>query len=831
VKKRSYLIVALAAAIVLSGSIYAYTYLTAGGMITVTELEDIATTNATATQPDWDSVTANLSEKLIVQEDLETASGTAITLNVPNVTVTGANRVLYVFVTMNNDFYETTSSVKWKSGVSEQDFGSAIATIADDDDAQTEVFRLVAPTTGTDTVYCTFSAAVGTGVAAAVLSLSGVDQTTPNGTVATDYLTDQTDFDLTVTSGGSTEVVYAAVACEYGTLTSDDPGSEIWNLTQTNHQSAGGKKTGASPNVTFGWGSGFISHWAAAGFSVKPAPTADPTLGEVPTGDLFTVNPNPAYSGDLQVDVYLSNTSNLAKAYQYLNMELYLESSVSANETPNHRLITLQNGRAAFTLLNIAPAEAVWTQTSQADFEAGTLYQVDTTTSPGDVLLDTFSDNVSDNFTDESKIASKTNLVVTGGQVKLTSTDGTETLRPNAAGTYTQCDPIGDSPNWQCVDEAIPDSNTYVRTVGGATELDTYNIPDHSEGSGSINSVTVYTRSEGSSGVGRHDAQTVIRTYGTNYFGTVTALDTDWMNISTIYTTNPYTTDNWAWDEIDALEIGVRQYDNGGGYPRTTQVYVEVDYTTYDSPGILTSINLLSGETVKSIDSFGYTASAIPSGTDLKVQFSTDNTTWYNSAGTPGGWDTMSQGTHAIDLSGLGWSGANFYYKMEFTSDGTATPVLDDIIVNFSSSYTSGTLTSSAYDSAWATDWITISFTVDEPSGTDIKFQIRTATTEAGLSTATWYGPTSTTDYYQTSGNATNPVHDGDQWIQCKAYFSGLVDDTPTLSDVSIAYESPGIPYLLEVIGGGYGLVSDNISDWGAGWTVTPEFYCEVTQR
>ncbi|MFB0559416.1 MAG: hypothetical protein ACETVS_02660, partial [Dehalococcoidales bacterium] len=125
----------------------------------------------------------------------------------------------------------------------------------------------------------------------------------------------------------------------------------------------------------------------------------------------------------------------------------------------------------------------------------------------------------------------------------------------------------------------------------------------------------------------------------------------------------------------------------------------------------------------------------------------------------------------------------------------------------------------------------TISFTVDEPSGTDIKFQIRTAATEAGLSSATWYGPTGTDDYYQVSGTLINPVHDGDRWIQYKAYFAGPGDITPTLSDVSITYYAEAVAYTIKVIGGGYCLVSDNASEWGEGWTITPEFYCEAEHR
>jgi len=179
----------------------------------------------------------------------------------------------------------------------------------------------------------------------------------------------------------------------------------------------------------------------------------------------------------------------------------------------------------------------------------------------------------------------------------------------------------------------------------------------------------------------------------------------------------------------------------------------------------------------------------------------------------------------------LGWSGDNFYYKMEFTSDGTDTPVLDEISVNFSTYYASGDLTSSTYDSGHDADWGTISFTIDEPSATNIQFQIRTAATEGGLSAATWYGPTGTGDYYTTSGTNINSVHDGDRWIQYKAYFSGPGDDTPTLSDVSITYSAEAVSFTVEVTGGSYCLVSTDTSEWEAGWTVTPEFYCLIMQR
>ena len=77
--------------------------------------------------------------------------------------------------------------------------------------------------------------------------------------------------------------------------------------------------------------------------------------GDVPIGNLFDITPDDDYTGDLAVKVYLTNTGDLVKAYEYLNMKLYLEGSVEAGETPNYQLLTLDNGEAAFNLQGYAP--------------------------------------------------------------------------------------------------------------------------------------------------------------------------------------------------------------------------------------------------------------------------------------------------------------------------------------------------------------------------------------------------------------------------------------------------------------------------------------------
>jgi len=108
-------------------------------------------------------------------------------------------------------------------------------------------------------------------------------------------------------------------------------------------------------------------------------------------------------------------------------------------------------------------------------------------------------------------------------------------------------------------------------------EIDTYNLEDHSQGSGTINSVTVYIRTRATSGT--HAAEVVIRTHGTDYFGNYTSpVPTSYTDISATWTTNPNTSSAWTWAEIDALEAGVKHYNQGAGSVRTTRVYVYVDY-------------------------------------------------------------------------------------------------------------------------------------------------------------------------------------------------------------------------------------------------------------
>ncbi|MQY81276.1 MAG: hypothetical protein GH158_03440 [Dehalococcoidia bacterium] len=69
---------------------------------------------------------------------------------------------------------------------------------------------------------------------------------------------------------------------------------------------------------------------------------------------MFDITPNAAYTGGVQVGIYLTNAANLTRAYKYINMKLYLEGSEEAGKTPGYQLMNLQNGIAIFNLVGIS---------------------------------------------------------------------------------------------------------------------------------------------------------------------------------------------------------------------------------------------------------------------------------------------------------------------------------------------------------------------------------------------------------------------------------------------------------------------------------------------
>ena len=80
-----------------------------------------------------------------------------------------------------------------------------------------------------------------------------------------------------------------------------------------------------------------------------------------------------------------------------------------------------------------------------------------------------------------------------------------------------------------------------------------------------------------------------------------------------------------------------------------------------------------------------------------------------------------------------------------------------------------------------------LSWDADTPAGTSLKFQLRSAASEEELENAQWYGPVGTDDYYAASGAAISTIHNGQHWVQYKAFFeTDNPDEAPVLNSVTI---------------------------------------------
>ena len=165
-----------------------------------------------------------------------------------------------------------------------------------------------------------------------------------------------------------------------------------------------------------------------------------------------------------------------------------------------------------------------------------------------------------------------------------------EILRPNAAGDEMSvpCQVPGPGEHWDKVDDTgMGDGdNTYVTTcyMTGVWYRDLYNLPNPSA-AGPINKITVYAR------IGGH-ARITIETGGSIYESPTIDSMMAWTLRSYEWTTNPQTGLAWTWSDINALQIGVNLYGQliqGVKASACTQVYVEVDYTSWVLPIVSTS--------------------------------------------------------------------------------------------------------------------------------------------------------------------------------------------------------------------------------------------------
>ena len=299
---RFYLIIAFILALVLSSGAYAYAFSTASETINIAEpTGDIATSNKTATQPYWDSVLTPVNDAEIFRPDGDGDETDIDTIE------------------------PTTPTTHWDK-VSEESSDSDGTYVATDSNVwQEDLYNINNHSTQT------------AGGTINYVKVYMVSRVTANATQSNAYIHIKTN-------GAEYNGTEETLTTDYATYSyqwDDNPQtSAAWTWDEID-----------ALQIGVGLRRPAVSEYAqCTQVYVEVNFDAPPLSGNLTTDNLFVVTPNVDYTGDLAVKVYLVNTDNLTKAYQSLNMELYLEGSVEAGQIPNYRLLTLENGMAAFQL-------------------------------------------------------------------------------------------------------------------------------------------------------------------------------------------------------------------------------------------------------------------------------------------------------------------------------------------------------------------------------------------------------------------------------------------------------------------------------------------------
>lgn len=234
----------------------------------------------------------------------------------------------------------------------------------------------------------------------------------------------------------------------------------------------------------------------------------------------------------------------------------------------------------------------------------------------------------------------------------------------------------------------------------------------------------------------------------------------------------------------------------------------------YYAQGVLASGNVLSGADVSTISSFQVIAN-IPAGTTVKVKFSQDRVNYYSSTGVKEGWDNCTNGTTAINISGLGWTGGLLFYKLQLTTTDVAlTPTVSQIQVDYDGTvvppvsgttyYGQGILASkNMLSGADATAINGFQVVADIPAGTTVNVKF-------SQDNVNFYNSAGEKEGWDSCVDGTTNINlSGLGWsgglLFYKLKLGAVIDNalTPTITDVQVDYDGtagplPGGPYYAE---------------------------------
>jgi hypothetical protein len=304
-KRKFYIILGLVLALVINGGIFAYAWSNATATISVSIEGEIATSNASENQPDWESL-------MPVEGGADTV---IINPNVP-----GDNTELPTQYPDSGEHWDKVDDPHNNP----DDSATYVSTLTSNH-WEKDLYNLSSPAYSGDEeitsviVYFRFAA--------------GGDY---NVRAMAEVKTHDTDY-----SGDTFTHYGTGFVTESWQLLTNPYTGEVWTWEEIDNLQAGVTMRGDSKNKP----ALCTQVYVEVNYQVPPV-----TEGEVPEGYLFDIATNPAYNGDLMVTVYLTNTGNLRKAYQYLNMKVYVENSLEAGDTPDYLILSMENGVVFFSL-------------------------------------------------------------------------------------------------------------------------------------------------------------------------------------------------------------------------------------------------------------------------------------------------------------------------------------------------------------------------------------------------------------------------------------------------------------------------------------------------
>lgn len=129
-----------------------------------------------------------------------------------------------------------------------------------------------------------------------------------------------------------------------------------------------------------------------------------------------------------------------------------------------------------------------------------------------------------------------------------------ETLRPSAAGSYTQFTPLAGA-NWENADDSTPDDDATYNASATAGQKDSFALTDLATAAGSVIGVQQNTRWR-KDDAGSRTARALVRVASTDAVGPDLALGDTFTTARRVIEQNPVTAAAWTIAEVDALEAG-----------------------------------------------------------------------------------------------------------------------------------------------------------------------------------------------------------------------------------------------------------------------------------